>query len=235
MSRGFNTTLGAATTDKIVSAYTALPSSISIALFVNRNGDGGDTYGAFCEAESDGGQNIIFGNDSGNNGFRFFRGWGAGGSTGARWWAPRAATGAAHHYGVSYNGSATTNDPLMYLDGVSQTVTQDTANPSGTINTTAGVWALGNRNSDHSKCWDGTLEGFAIWTRILSAGEFAALAAGVPPESFSTNLVESVPMISANTGLAGTPTITGTAVQASMAPFYAPSRKSDTRRFRRVA
>ena len=57
---------------------------------------------------------------------------------------------------ISYDGSSTSNDPLMYLDGISQTVTETTA-PSGTISSDSGQnLTLGGRGAsfdNNSKAW----------------------------------------------------------------------------------
>lgn len=54
----------------------------------------------------------------------YFDFWSGGGGV---WSGPTLSTGVLYHIVVTYDGGDVANDPLMYLDGVSQTVTEVTA------------------------------------------------------------------------------------------------------------
>jgi len=215
MSRGFNATFGTATTDRIVSANTTTPASLSIAIWAFRNGDGGDGFGAFCETAS---ERVIFGNWAANDAFRFFRIWSGADGT---WRAPRGTAGEWHHYCVTYAGTATTNNPIMYLDGVSQVVTQEGVDPSGTVDTTASAWWIGNRVADQSKCWDGLLSRFGLWSIVLTQDQVTNLAAGASPEIYPTGLIEHIETLGTTTPrstVTTNPTVTGALGNANDAP-----------------
>jgi hypothetical protein len=88
------------------------------------------------------------------------------------------ATGTWYHIVITYNNSAGTNDPVMYVNGVAQTVTERTTPGGG-----------GSRSSDASRTFrigsfaasldlDGLMEDVRIFDRIISAEEAAVLAAG---------------------------------------------------------
>jgi hypothetical protein len=95
-------------------------------------------------------------------------------STSAGFWGtPRPATGGWHHVGVTYNNSSTSNDPLMYMDGASATVTERQT-PSGTyVNGTTTITTTGARTSGTEYPIDGKLGSLCIYNRILSASEIA--------------------------------------------------------------
>ncbi len=87
-----------------------------------------------------------------------------------QWAAPTntITTGTFHHIAVTYDRTSPDNDPVMYIDGVKQTVSETT--PSGTANSDAGDNLLiGSRPTD--RFFDGKIDDVAIWNRILSEAE----------------------------------------------------------------
>lgn len=126
-------------------------------------------------------------------GFVFKGGW----STSGAWSIAKPSTGAWFHACVTYSFSATTNDPIMYINGVSQTVTER-ATPSGTVENdgttlTTGANAGGGFSGVGS--WDGRIAEFAIWNRILTAGEAASLGKAFAPSFMPRGLVFYLPLI----------------------------------------
>jgi hypothetical protein len=83
------------------------------------------------------------------------------------WSIAKPSTGAWHNLVVTYDYGATTNDPVIYLNGVSQTVTERQA-PSGSPTNDASTLRLG-ANATPGEYHDGRFAEFAIWNRILSA------------------------------------------------------------------
>jgi uncharacterized protein (TIGR02145 family) len=72
------------------------------------------------------------------------------------------------HYVVTYDSSSLSNDPKIYIDGISQSVTE-TFTPSGTISSeTNQLYTLPN-------LLNGTLDDVRIYNRALSADEVAQL------------------------------------------------------------
>ena len=82
------------------------------------------------------------------------------------------------HVAVVYDNSADTNDPVVYIDGVAQTLIElDT--PSGTPSSDAAVnFTIGNYALATSRTFDGVLDDVRVYDRALDAAEIAALAAG---------------------------------------------------------
>jgi hypothetical protein len=83
-----------------------------------------------------------------------------------------------HHVVVVYDNSSDANDPLIYIDGVLQTLTElDT--PSGSPSSDAAVdFTIGNYALANSRTFDGVLDDVRLYDRMLDATEIAALAAG---------------------------------------------------------
>lgn len=73
------------------------------------------------------------------------------------WRVTAPSTSAWHHVCVTYDGSSTANDPIVYVDGSSQSVTEN-ATPSGSKNTGTGVaYHLGN-SALGNRAWDGRID-----------------------------------------------------------------------------
>ncbi|MGB5519134.1 MAG: DNRLRE domain-containing protein [Gammaproteobacteria bacterium] len=82
-----------------------------------------------------------------------------------------------HHVAVVYDKNAHENDPVIYIDGVAQTLVElDT--PVGTASSDAGInLTLGNYALDTSRTFDGILDDIRIYDQMLDASEIASLAA----------------------------------------------------------
>lgn len=130
-----------------------------------------------------------------------------------------------HHLCITYDSTSTSNDAVIYLDGVSQTVTEDTA-PTGTRVDNSEVMNIGNR-ADGARSWYGALAEFAAWDRILTADEIASLAKGYSPSFFTRSLVSYEPMLrdNINKKIAAS-TITGTTVSAHPRIIYPTNYQS---------
>jgi len=207
MARGFGSTRGVGSTDAIVATVNLTPSArIAVFAFALRNGNGGGGFGRICEI---GASNCAFYYDSGTSELLFQYLWS--GST-AIWRAAAPASGAFHSVGFDYDPSSTANDPLIYIDGVSVTVTEQTA-PSGTANTdgsTALRW--GNRNGG-DRNWDGDLARIAWWRGgSPTGGEFASMHGGTAPSSIQAGTLiyynslsgGTTPSVGTNVSVTGT-------------------------------
>lgn len=84
-----------------------------------------------------------------------------------------------YHVAVTYDSSSTANNPVLYINGVSQTVTEFLT-PSGAQISTAGTGYIGNRSAT-DRSWDGRIDDFRIYSRILGAAEILRLAQGLQP------------------------------------------------------
>lgn len=99
-----------------------------------------------------------------------------------------------NHLVVTYDGSNTSNIPIMYLNGVSRTVTTGVA-PVGTNSNGAQQHTIANRVSNYDRNWDGKLAEFAYWNRILDAGEVSNLALGAKPSRHLNGLLLYLPLM----------------------------------------
>lgn len=114
-------------------------------------------------------------------------------SSDGKWSISKPATGSLHHMCITYDGSSTANDPLIYKDGVSQTVTERNT-PSGTILAPDGTLTIGQATGGGQN-FDGRMSEFAMWGRVLGAAEVAGLAKGFSPAFFKRSLLTYIPMI----------------------------------------
>lgn len=215
MARGFGTTFGSGTTDKIATSTTTYSSTKSYAIWTYRN-----VNDATSRRMWDNGNGRSF--SSGVAGeYRF--NWDFS-TSGGQWAFVRPALSEWHHIGWSFDDSSDTNAPLGYLDGVSQSISPIVDNV-GTALTTGAEYLIGNSAAGTNN-WDGSLAEFGYWNVILSADEFLALAKGVSPLLIRpTALIEYVPLIGpANSYVNGATTVTGTAIQPHPLMHY-PARR----------
>src|ERR1044072_7635251 len=114
--------------------------------------------------------------------------------TSGQWSISAPSTGAWHYLVITYDGGSTSNDPVIYLDGSSQTVTEVTA-PTGSLHLSTQTIAIENRTSDNARCFNGLIAEYARWDRILSAGEIDLLAKDYSPRFISRSLIFYSPLI----------------------------------------
>jgi hypothetical protein len=206
VARGFGATFGSGSTDRIATSKTDHATQRTWGIWAYRNGLGGGSVGRVWDK---GGAEILRVNDASD--FRFHRGWSSNAGT---WTFPLIATGAWRHILIAYNAGATGNDPLVWVDGVAQTVTQG-GTPAGTVNTNADPYQVGN-SSGGTQAWDGILAEFAVWDALLGLAEAQQLADGVSSLLIRPDaLVSYAPLIREALDLMGSGalTLTGTAVQ----------------------
>jgi hypothetical protein len=103
-----------------------------------------------------------------------------------------------HHVVVTYNMAAA---PVMYIDGLSQTVTNPTP-ASGAAVTSGGTGYIGNR-SDGARPWAGSIDDVRIYNVVLSQARVSALYAGGYPGHGGA----PVYTMQANTTISGTSTV----------------------------
>jgi len=86
--------------------------------------------------------------------------------------ANNTVTTGIHHYAITYDESSTANNPIIYIDGVSTSVTE-TVSPDGTLVVDTGNdLVLGYPSA---KSIDGKLSDIRIYNRILTADEVLAI------------------------------------------------------------
>jgi hypothetical protein len=81
-----------------------------------------------------------------------------------------------HHVALVFDSSSDTNDPVIYIDGVAQTINELDA-PSGTPDPDGDYdLHIGNHAQSTVRTFDGLLDDIRFYDRILSAAEIAELA-----------------------------------------------------------
>ena len=124
------------------------------------------------------------------------------------------STGVWTHVGLTYDGALTTNDPIIYLGGTSQTISE-TVTPTGTLELDeASDFVVGNNATPGVRPWDGALAEVGYWNRILTAAEIGILADAYSPLFIPNGLELYSPLIGNNSPESnpmgsGTGTITG--------------------------
>lgn len=103
-------------------------------------------------------------------GFVFNANWSGGGGA---WSIPKPNVGDIDHFFWTYDWGSTSNDPIIYKNGLSQTVTER-ASPSGTANNDYTMLWVGCAE-DASQKWNGKIYLIRMWRRILTAGEITIL------------------------------------------------------------
>jgi len=101
--------------------------------------------------------------------------------TSGEWVTPAsvAPVGSWHHIVVTYDSSSVANNPAIYVDGVSQSVTRSQA-PAGTAttNSTKGLLiATGSANTANAnpEFFNGAIDDVRIYNRTFSAGDVSTL------------------------------------------------------------
>lgn len=170
--------------------------TMSFSVHLQRQSGGEGNYGRIFQIETGAaGQQKVWGNDNGDVGWgMFFQDNRV--TTDGIWSHAYPTNDVWTQYVLTYDNTSTSNDPIVYKDGTSVTVTER-ATPNGAEVTGDSVLIVGNR-SNTQRTWDGYLAEFGIWNRILSAGEAAALGKGYSPLFFPRGLVMYIPMIGKN-------------------------------------
>jgi hypothetical protein len=221
---------GGVSTDRVVTGLTGHTALSSFFAWTYRTGNGGGGLGRIWEKRVAGAEveNVLY--DSVNGVYTFNRLFSV--AQGA-WRVTAPAADSWHSVLHTYDQGASTNDPIVYIDGSSVTVTESLA-PNGTANTNADAYVIGNRANDNARNWAGRISWWTKWNVILNANEALALARGVQPWRIRTeSIVACCPLwglhspeidfIEAN----GAATVTGT-VQGNGPPVTLFTSKSRT-------
>jgi hypothetical protein len=87
-----------------------------------------------------------------------------------------------HQLTLLYDYSATSNDPVLYVDGVLLTDIEEMSEPMGTPADIPGDVFLGNR-VDEERGFDGLLANIWIFDRVLEPAEIEALVNQIPADT----------------------------------------------------
>lgn len=159
------------TDDYVTTTLTAHATLRTYIVIVRRDGDGGSSFGRVFDKLTAGSTVEVLLNDSSNNGFQYLRAFSSANGT---WTWPRGSVGDVQIVGVTFDASSSSNNPRAWVNGVEQTVTEQTA-PVGTANTNSDAYVLGNRATDFGRAWDGTIQDFIVLDAIVDPATMSSL------------------------------------------------------------
>lgn len=96
------------------------------------------------------------------------------------------------NYVITYDWGSTANDPVMYVNGVSVTVTERLT-PAGTKDNNATAFNIGSEAAS-SNFFDGRLAEMAMWNRILTSSEAKRVGYSTSAKSVPEGLVFYAPL-----------------------------------------
>ncbi len=151
---------------KVTSGLSSHAMVRSYMLWTYRTGPGGGNFGRLFDKRTSSGEVEVLYNDEAARVYRYHRVWSGGEG---HWTIPQPSLNAWHHIAVVYDASSTANKPKMYVDGVAQVVTQDSA-PSGTLLTNTNSYVLGNRGAA-DRGWSGMLDDLRVYDTALTGAQ----------------------------------------------------------------
>lgn len=215
MARSFT----AATTDAVASNQGTRFSSRTYCIWSNRSG--ATAFHRMFENTNNG-----FFLDTTDTTYRFNQNFSV---ANGQWSVTAAGTGSWTFCGITWDDTADTNDPSVWINTTKNTIGSgltEVLTPSGTPLSSHANLRIGNRPAG-DRSWNGALARFAQWSVILDDSEMDALAKGAHPTFIRpASLVEHIEMLRDNvsTKLAA-PTITGTTVSDHPRLLF-PQRKT---------
>lgn len=101
--------------------------------------------------------------------------------TDGRWSTPAFGLNVAKYVTVAYDRGSVANDPTVWYDAVSQTVTEDSTPTGSAESDAASPLFVGMEEDGITGAFDGLAADLAIWSAILTQAEVTDLAAGLDP------------------------------------------------------
>ena len=204
MARGFGTTWGAASTDKVVTTLTSNPTIFTISSWLYNDTGGHSLPRAWSKA----GNHDLYETSSK---YKFIQTFSITNGDWTTFGIPAEATW--EHFFMTYDGTTDTNDPNFYFDNSLDN--ESTATQSvGTMSTNAAAWTIGNIDTI-DRVWGGGIAEWAIWNRVLNSTERGNLAGGAWPSTISSGLLSYISFYEGTEDTENTdPTVTGTANMA---------------------
>lgn len=181
MARGFGAIHGTGTTDVISGGTTiTLGTTFTIAAWVyieSLSGADSSGFGQIYALDNNGTTFMEFYTRNTNTSIALLCSWT---SADGAWRMPAPSLNTWAHVAVTYDRTSTSNDPLMYLNGASQTVTEFIT-PTGSNDTISRIPIIGSYGGSDQH-FAGRIAETGFWnSTILTANEIAALAKGVSP------------------------------------------------------
>ena len=173
--RGFGSTDGAGTTDKVLTDIVGTQGPRTYFVLAKLNGWGGGNYGRFIDGTTSS-QELFYVSNAGNGGLIYYRTF-SGGIRTALTVDPNSVSnqfGKITSYSVSFDASSPSNQPELYIAGTRYAYVSLDGIPTGTANST-GAFYIGNRGTDNLRNTDGTIYLVLVFDRMLSAAEHKSL------------------------------------------------------------
>ncbi len=173
-SLGFNSTVGIGTTDSINTNYNTHGTTRTYFALLMRTGAGGGNFGRVFEKRVAGAQVEALYNNASDTRIYFLRTFSSGGGNWTTSNGVELPLNTLTTIALSFDESSATNDPKIYIGGVSQTILEP-GTPYGSAVTNTDNYIIGNRLNDNARCFDGWISLFFAWNRILSDNDIASL------------------------------------------------------------
>lgn len=81
------------------------------------------------------------------------------------------------HVAVTYNNQSTSNDPTIYINGLSTAITEIAA-PAGSVVDNTTIYFGNNTNASGVRAFDGVQDDYCFFSRVLTAAEIREIYAG---------------------------------------------------------
>ena len=174
--RGFGSTDGAGTTDKVLTDIVGTQGPRTYFVLAKLNGWGGGNLGRFFDGTTSSKELFYINNAAGNGGLIYWRQF-SGGPRTALTVDPNSVSnqfGKITSYSVSFDSSSPSNQAELYIAGTRYAFASLDSVPTGTANST-GAFYIGNRGTDNLRNIDGTIYLVLVFDRMLSASEHKSL------------------------------------------------------------
>jgi len=214
MARGFDTSMGVAGDDVVqLDAILTRPTLMSFSWWSYRNADSSSGVGwrYYADLDAAGGSMQIGGTNGG--GVEFFNAPHNADTSIGQWTWTQPAVQTVTHCCITYDSTNLANDPVVYLNGAPVSIVESIT-PVGAFDAVATTDRTFGNRSAQDRSFNGILQEFAQWNRVLTPGEVAGLAKGFTPDYYPVGLVDYVPLLRTLWGKRGPVTVTGTLIQA---------------------
>lgn len=172
LGRGFGSTNGAGTTDRVVTSLAGGSGKRSYFILAKINGFGGGSKGRLFEGINTLGETLYV--DT-TYGLIYWRDFSGGKRTSVSGLTPISSNfGKVVGIGISADDSDPANASLIYLNGALVPFFSPDSTPSGSA-VSAGNLCIGNRYRDNARNFDGLIYDFLAFDRMLLPSEHAAL------------------------------------------------------------
>lgn len=112
---------------------------------------------------------------------------------GGAWSVAKPSTGAWVNYVVTYDGTSTANDPIIYKNGVRETITERVAPSGSNLRSSQTALYIGSE-AGTGQWWDGRIAEVARWNRVLTDTEASQLGIGYTPDLILGGLIFYAPL-----------------------------------------